>query len=81
MDVIVECYGVAARLAGGTGHVLDVAPGARIADLLEALAARWPGLHSVLPGCACAVGDTVVPRTRRLAAGERVALLPPVSGG
>jgi len=81
IEVIVECYGVTARLAGGPAHVMRVAAGARIADLLDALAARWPALGEVLPGCACAVGDRVVPRARTLGPGERLALLPPVSGG
>jgi molybdopterin converting factor small subunit len=81
MDIIVECYGVTARLAGGVQHLFPIAPGARVQDLLDALALRWPELGAVLPGCACAVGDTVVSRARPLGAGERVALLPPVSGG
>lgn len=81
MEVIVDCYGVTARLAGGAERRVALPPGARVLDLLEALAGRWPELRPVLPGCACAVGDAVVPRTRPLSAGERLALLPPVSGG
>lgn len=81
MNIIVDCYGVTERLAGGPEHLIPLQPGARIADLLEALARRSPDLARVLPACACAVGDTVVPRTRKLAPGERLALLPPVSGG
>ena len=81
MEIVVDCYGVTERLAGGPEHVIPLQPGARIADLLDALARRWPELGRVLPGCACAIGDAVVPRTRALAGGERLALLPPVSGG
>lgn len=81
MEIIVDCHGVTARLAGGPEHVIGLPPGACVVDVLDVLAARWPDLAGVLPGCACAVGDTVVPRTRRLASGERLALLPPVSGG
>jgi molybdopterin converting factor small subunit len=81
VDITIECCGVTARLAGGAEHVLRVPPQARVADVLALLAVRWPELGRVLPACACAVGDTVVPRTRPLAAGERLALLPPVSGG
>ena len=81
MEVIVDCYGVTERLAGGAEHTVRVAPGARVKDALEILAARSIDLARVLPACACAVGDAVVPRTHALTAGERVALLPPVSGG
>jgi len=81
MNIFVDCYGVTERLAGGSRHVLQLSTGAAIADALEVLAARWPDLTNVLPRCACAVGDAIVPRTRRLAPGERLALLPPVSGG
>src|SRR5688572_10652907 len=37
LDVIVECYGVTARLAGGAQHVVTVVAGARVQDLLDAL--------------------------------------------
>lgn len=81
MEVVIDCYGVTARLAGGAAHALRLAPGARIKDALELLAARSADLARLLPNCACAIGDAVVPRTRVLDPGERVALLPPVSGG
>ena len=81
MDITVDFYGVTQRLAGGTEHVVTLFPGARISDLLDALALRWPDLGAILPGCACAVGDSVVSRLHHLAPGERLALLPPVSGG
>lgn len=81
MEVLIDCYGVTERLAGGSAHALRLAPGANIADALATLAARSTDLARVLPGCACAIGDAIVPRTRALAAGERIALLPPVSGG
>jgi molybdopterin converting factor small subunit len=81
MDIVIDCYGVTGRLAGGAQHTLTLRPGAVIEDALAALASRWPDLARVLPGCACAIGDTVVPRSRALAPGARLALLPPVSGG
>jgi len=81
MNIFIDCYGVTERIAGGPRHELRLNPYAAIADALEVLAARWPDLAKVLPSCACAVGDRIVPHTRRLAPGERLALLPPVSGG
>lgn len=81
MDITIECHGLAARLAGGAAHALSVDAGARVGDALALLALRSSELARLLPSCACAIGDAIVPRTHRLAAGARVALLPPVSGG
>ena len=81
MEIMIDCYGVTARLTGGAELMLGLPPGARVGDALDALATRWPDLAKVLPGCACAVGDAVVSRDRALRADERLALLPPVSGG
>jgi molybdopterin converting factor small subunit len=81
MEIVIDCYGVTARLAGGPAHAFSLTPGARIADALAALGGRSAELARLLPACACAVGDAIVPRARLLAAGERIALLPPVSGG
>lgn len=80
MDVHVECFGAAARLAGRE-HRLRLEPGASIAEALAALLLLQPALAAIMPSCACAVGDRIVQRNRPLAAGERLALLPPVSGG
>jgi molybdopterin converting factor small subunit len=81
MKVRIDCYGVTERLSGLAEHCLELLPGARVADALAALTRGRPELGALLPQCACAVGDAVVPRTRPLADGERLALLPPVSGG
>ena len=81
MEIVIDCYGVTERLAGGPQHPLTLRPGAVVDDALAVLASRWPDLGRVLPGCACAIGDAVVPRSRVLTPGARLALLPPVSGG
>lgn len=81
MEILVDCHGVTGRLAGGPTLALRVAQGARIADALELLAMRSIDLARLLPACACAIGDVVVPRSHVLGPGERIALLPPVSGG
>ena len=51
---------------------------ARLAALLEA---TRPALRGVLGGVRFAVGDEFVALERRLAPGDVVALIPPVSGG
>jgi molybdopterin converting factor small subunit len=77
----IDLFGVLVRLAGERSVALSVAPGVTIAEALALLASQRPELATLLPNCACAIGDTVVPRTRALTPGARVALLPPVSGG
>lgn len=81
MNVSIECYGAAARLSGGVRHTVALPAGARVTEALGALALRAPGLERLLASCACAVGDALVPRTRPLAEGDCLAVLPPVSGG
>lgn len=81
MQITVDCYGVTARLAGGAEQRIALEPGARILDALDVLGRRAPDLRTLLPSCACAIGDHVVPRAHVLQPGERLALLPPVSGG
>lgn len=52
-----------------------------VAAVLGELAQQVPGVAPHLKRTACAVGDELVGRERRLHDGETVALLPPVSGG
>jgi molybdopterin converting factor subunit 1 len=71
-----------ARDLAGTGEIdLDVSVGGRVADLRRLLAERLPNLANLLPHCAVAVNDEYAADEAVLGAGDRVALLPPVSGG
>lgn len=82
MRITVECYGVLGEVCGGLEQVVELA-GARadVAAVLAALAACRPGLQAHLPHTAVARADTLVPRDAVVADGERLALIPPVSGG
>jgi molybdopterin converting factor subunit 1 len=68
------------REAAGT-NVLDapLAAGATVADLVDALAGRVASLQSARG--LVAVNHEYVPLDHRLADGDEVALIPPVSGG
>jgi molybdopterin converting factor small subunit len=77
----IELFGVLTRLVGTSSIVVALRPGATVADVLMDLAAAHPETNDVLAECAFAIGDRLVPRTRAVRAGERLALLPPVSGG
>ena len=70
--------GVAQR-AGAREWCVDVAAGTTVATLREDHARRHPWLRE-LP-VALAVNRALAPPTTVLAAGDELALLPPVSGG
>ncbi len=74
-------YGPAAALAGERTLALEVAAGATVGVLLEALTMQHPALAPLLPRCATALNGSLVPPGSLLANGDRLDLLPPVSGG
>lgn len=78
MRVSVRLNGPMASLLGPRRE-LDLAEGARVGDLLAALAAQ-AGVEGV-PGLAVAIDGAIVDATRPLAEGDRVAVLAPVAGG
>jgi sulfur carrier protein ThiS len=78
MKVSVRLNGSMAALLGPRRD-LELADGARVADLLAALADQAG--TSAVPGLAVAVGGTIVDPAHPLADGDRVAVLAPVAGG
>lgn len=55
--------------------------GARAADVVEALAREYPPIGAARRALAVAVNQEVVGPGHPLAAGDEVALIPPVGGG
>ena len=72
-----------ARLATGTPRTtFETMPGTTIAELSEALVARYgKGLADVMASCALWVNCEPTEPGYALGAGDEVAVLPPVSGG
>lgn len=81
MRVIIECHGVFGGLCGPERAVELAVARATVADVLAALADEVPETAVHLPRTACAVGDALVARDTEVGDGDRVALIPPVSGG
>lgn len=81
MQIRVQCFGPARRLAGNEWVDVDLGEPATVADALAALAQRGDEFAALLKQCAVALGDDIVKRTHPLKAGDVVALLPPVAGG
>jgi molybdopterin converting factor subunit 1 len=82
MTVTVRLFAVFRERAGVDSLEVELADGATVADALEALAER-PGLDELLqrmPVRMAVNRDYAEPGTR-LAAGDEIALVPPVSGG
>lgn len=52
-----------------------------VRELKELLAERYPEARSLIRAVRVAVNEEYVSEDRRLEGGERVALIPPVSGG
>ena len=81
MQVHVRLFGSLREAAGTASVELALPDGARVEDVREALAARVPAAARLGPRVAVAVNQELAPPGTRLAEGDEVALLPPVSGG
>lgn len=72
----------AAREALGVDTVsVSLGAGARVSDLLDALAVAYPDIARLRPSLAVAVNHEIARSERTLIAGDEVALIPPVGGG
>jgi len=73
------------RLAEAIGHELEVGaePGCSVAELRDRILREHPAVEGVLRSrrARTCVGETVVRDDYRLAAGDTLEFLPPVSGG
>jgi molybdopterin synthase catalytic subunit len=81
MFIRVLFFGVLRDLVGLSSDSLDLADGARLADVLQHYESRIPKLQALLPSVALSVNQQYVSRDVELSSGDEVAILPPVSGG
>lgn len=81
MRVTVLYFAAAREKAGLAEEPLELLEGARAADLRAAIATRHPALAPLLPRMRLAVNRELCEDARALAAGDEVAVIPPVAGG
>jgi molybdopterin converting factor subunit 1 len=81
MKISVRLFARAKDIAGTDALVLDLPPGATVADLRKQLASECPALDRLLKRSALAVNDEFAGDGLALPHGAEIALLPPVSGG
>jgi molybdopterin synthase catalytic subunit/molybdopterin converting factor small subunit len=81
IDIKLECHGALSAQMGGDQIELALAEPHTPASLLSQAAAQWPTATRLLSRTACARGDRLLAPNEALAAGDTIALIPPVSGG
>ena len=81
MNLEVRLFARARDLAGADTVMVELPPGAAVAQLRERLGSKVPSLQALLLRSAIAVNNDFAEDDHPLAAGDEVALLPPVSGG
>jgi molybdopterin converting factor subunit 1 len=81
MQLSVHLFARARDLVGKAEALVELPPGATIADLRQRLNADYPALKSLLEKSALAVNDEFADDSLPLSSSSEVALLPPVSGG
>ena len=81
MRVKVLFFGQLKDITGCSEEVLDLPAGARLEDVFEHYATRFPRLHQLRTSIVMALNQQFAPATSGLADGDEAAFLPPVSGG
>lgn len=81
MKVAVRLFAAGRELAGAAECVVDVAGAATVADVRLALGKHCPALAPLVGRSLMAVNAEYADDATPVAAGDEVALIPPVSGG
>ncbi|MGA9356061.1 MAG: molybdenum cofactor biosynthesis protein MoaE [Terriglobales bacterium] len=81
MQIRILFFGVLKDLVGRSTDVVDFPEGTRLQDVLDHYLRQTPRLKPILSALAFSVNEEYAGPERKLAAGDEVGLLPPVSGG
>jgi molybdopterin synthase catalytic subunit len=81
MEIRVQFFGRAREVAGVAEERLRLPDGTTVAAAADRLAERHPGLAAHLARCSFAVNESYAGRDARLAAGDELAVIPPIGGG
>jgi molybdopterin converting factor subunit 1 len=79
--VTVRVFARLREIMGSEAVVVPVPAGATVADLRRGLELLWPEARGVLSKSAIAVNNEYAEPDQPIAAGDELALIPPVSGG
>ena len=81
MKIRVKCFAAAREIVGTGELVVELPEGSTLTQLLEQIGRQFPRLEGLAGSLLFSVNREYAPFDKRLAAGDEVALIPPVSGG
>ena len=81
MKVRVRCFAAAREIVGTGDLVVELPEGSTLSQLLEQIQRQFPRLEGLAGSLLFSVNREYAPFDKTLAAGDEVALIPPVSGG
>jgi molybdopterin converting factor subunit 1 len=81
MNVTVKLFAAARELAGKSEVMLELPPGADVAELRQALAEWLPRLAPLTACSLIAINAEYAADNAPITEGDELALIPPVSGG
>ena len=81
MKVRVRCFAAAREIVGTAELILDLPEGSTLIQLVDEVRCRFPRLEGLAGSLLYSVNREYASSDKRLAAGDEIALIPPVSGG
>jgi molybdopterin converting factor subunit 1 len=81
MTIHLRYFAALREALGQTDETLAVPPGATVAQVRAALAARSPQIAAILARCVVARNRAFAPEDAVLAEGDEVVFIPPMAGG
>lgn len=81
MKVRVRCFAAVREIVGTGELVVDLPEGGTVMQLLDQIRCQFPRLEGLAGSLLFSVNREYASTDKRLAAGDEVALIPPVSGG
>ena len=81
MNVRVRCFAAVREIVGVGELVVDLPEGSTLNELLDQIRCQFPRLEGLTGSLLFSVNQEYASSDKRLAAGDEVALIPPVSGG
>ncbi|MDD5558895.1 MoaD/ThiS family protein [Candidatus Methylomirabilis sp.] len=81
MNVQIRCFAAVREIVGVSELVVDLPEGSTLIQLISRLQGQFPRLQGLTGSLLFSVNREYASPDTRLAAGDEVALIPPVSGG